>query len=540
MNKLVLIALAFFSVTTSFAQNIGIGTTTPADKLTVQTGVNGYGVTHTNGTVTVGTYISSGAGWLGTKSSHPLYLFTNNSGSQVTLNTAGNFGIGTNNPMAKLDVAGTIKIADGTQGTGKILTSDINGNAVWSSEGKVQPNTFVISDTKNDPTLLANNYTYKSSFNVNTQIASTINIPAETWISSSPFLKATNTPHVLNGDNNDFVVFGGNDGSKNLSNGAIYDAINDTWIAIPDMGDNQERSVPVVTWVNGKLFVWGGFHQKGFTQFFLNTGKIYDPTTKVWTSLPTLNAPLGRYIAAYGYNQATNEVAIWGGSGAGGVELGDGAKYNLNTNTWTTLPTLNAPAGRSYMGFSSGAGKLFIFGGILDAGGNAATAHFYDFAANTWTTLAAAGLPARYNAKTIFTGSSFLVWGGSGAGVGNEGAIYNLGSNTWSAMSTVSSPPATNLSTTTFSNGYFIYAGTDFNYKYSLLSNTWTPLTDFEIRGSNGIAGNANGIFIWGGKTSYDAAASVIERGARYFWTAQNITSNTIQPEEYYLYKKNL
>ena len=44
----------------------------------------------------------------------------------------GNVGIGTFAPTAKLDVAGHVKITDGTEGTGKVLTSDANGQAGWA------------------------------------------------------------------------------------------------------------------------------------------------------------------------------------------------------------------------------------------------------------------------------------------------------------------------------------------------------------------------------------------------------------------------
>ncbi|CAM4013096.1 hypothetical protein FIA58_019445 [Flavobacterium jejuense] len=43
-----------------------------------------------------------------------------------------NIGIGNNNPTAKLDIAGNVKISDGTQGAGKVLTSDANGLATWT------------------------------------------------------------------------------------------------------------------------------------------------------------------------------------------------------------------------------------------------------------------------------------------------------------------------------------------------------------------------------------------------------------------------
>jgi hypothetical protein len=80
--------------------NVGIGSTaTPTSQLMITTPSNSYGVTHTDGTVSVGTFISGAAGWLGTRTNHPLYMFTNNSGVQATLNTNGLFGIGNNNPQ---------------------------------------------------------------------------------------------------------------------------------------------------------------------------------------------------------------------------------------------------------------------------------------------------------------------------------------------------------------------------------------------------------------------------------------------------------
>ncbi|MDP2386352.1 MAG: hypothetical protein Q8M29_08265 [Bacteroidota bacterium] len=46
----------------------------------------------------------------------------------------GNVGIGTTNPGAKLEVQGTVKIVDGTQGVNKVLTSDATGIATWEAK----------------------------------------------------------------------------------------------------------------------------------------------------------------------------------------------------------------------------------------------------------------------------------------------------------------------------------------------------------------------------------------------------------------------
>ncbi|MEO8150904.1 MAG: hypothetical protein ABI723_24940 [Bacteroidia bacterium] len=69
---------------------------------------------------------------------------------RVTVTGSGNVGIGTSTPAAKLDIAGTLKITDGSQGTGKVLQSDAAGKAHWavpvaSSSGTAS--TLVINTT---------------------------------------------------------------------------------------------------------------------------------------------------------------------------------------------------------------------------------------------------------------------------------------------------------------------------------------------------------------------------------------------------------
>jgi len=44
---------------------------------------------------------------------------------------SGKVGIGTTDPATKLDILGSIKINDGTQGNGKVLTSNANGKGSW-------------------------------------------------------------------------------------------------------------------------------------------------------------------------------------------------------------------------------------------------------------------------------------------------------------------------------------------------------------------------------------------------------------------------
>ena len=96
------------------AGNVGIGTNTPTDKLTVQ--AVGYGITHSDGTVRLTTYLGSDGigsptgGWLGTATNHPLYFYTNGGVPKLTILQNGNVGIGTNAPSAPLHVNGAVKV----------------------------------------------------------------------------------------------------------------------------------------------------------------------------------------------------------------------------------------------------------------------------------------------------------------------------------------------------------------------------------------------------------------------------------------------
>ena len=104
--------------------NIGIGTTTPQFAFDLRTPDGSFGFSHSNGTVTLATYIGGGGGWMGTYSVHPLYLFTGNAAApQVTLGTNGYLGIGTISPVNKLQIGSTpgfsgndLAIGNGTQG----------------------------------------------------------------------------------------------------------------------------------------------------------------------------------------------------------------------------------------------------------------------------------------------------------------------------------------------------------------------------------------------------------------------------------------
>lgn len=117
--------------------NVGIGTDAPAHRLTVRTATADYGVIHTDGTITVGTWIGTGGfsppgGWFGTRSSHPLHLFVGDGSPSLSISTTGSVGIG----YEPLSVA-RLTVYAGTNFMGVYGTSS-NGNGVYgSSDGGI-------------------------------------------------------------------------------------------------------------------------------------------------------------------------------------------------------------------------------------------------------------------------------------------------------------------------------------------------------------------------------------------------------------------
>lgn len=118
-----------------FGTRIGIGTTNPNDPLSLS--ATGYGFVHSSGATQLGTYVDGQGGWLGTRSAHPLFLFTGNGSARLTVAASGDVGIGTTTPGALLHVAGTTRTDGLTMPTGaaagRVLTSDASGNASWQT-----------------------------------------------------------------------------------------------------------------------------------------------------------------------------------------------------------------------------------------------------------------------------------------------------------------------------------------------------------------------------------------------------------------------
>ncbi|RYU97706.1 hypothetical protein [Emticicia agri] len=129
-TSLVVLIFSFKSIaqSTTITPEDGIVGQYTNQKVSIQTTENSYGFEHTAGNISLATYISNNAGWLMTKTNHPLYFSNNgNTTPNMAILTNGNVGIGISNPAEKLHVIGNARIS-GLAGNGlKFIRADNNG-----------------------------------------------------------------------------------------------------------------------------------------------------------------------------------------------------------------------------------------------------------------------------------------------------------------------------------------------------------------------------------------------------------------------------
>ena len=109
--------------------NVGIGTTSPGKKLDVfNSGTTTTDLVVRNGTVSLLSFVDSGAGYLGTSTNHPLLITTNNT-ERMRIDSSGNVGIG-RTPVLPLDISattGNIRLTSST-GTNYAQLQTVNGS----------------------------------------------------------------------------------------------------------------------------------------------------------------------------------------------------------------------------------------------------------------------------------------------------------------------------------------------------------------------------------------------------------------------------
>jgi N-acetylneuraminic acid mutarotase len=234
------------------------------------------------------------------------------------------------------------------------------------------------------------------------------------------------------------IVWGGYH-SDYLATGRRYDPALDAWLAVSNVAAPSPRMAHSATWAGNRMLIWGG---QGAT--VEQTGASYDPLLDTWTPLPTLGAPSARrdHRAVW----TGQELLIWGGSYYDAqifqqVYLGDGKRYNPQTQSWQPISSAQAPTARRLHSATWTGSEVVVWGG-LGPGGHLADGARYDLDHDLWIPINPVGAPAaREDHSAVWTGSELLVWGGAvGGQASNDGARYRPADDSWQPISALNAP----------------------------------------------------------------------------------------------------
>ncbi|HET8542399.1 MAG TPA: IPT/TIG domain-containing protein [Anaeromyxobacter sp.] len=240
----------------------------------------------------------------------------------------------------------------------------------------------------------------------------------------------------------ELFVFGGRgwsfvgDVQFERGDGVRYDPMTDVWRALPTTGAPSPRAGAKAVWTGSEVIVWGGYTGTGASTTYLGTGGRYLPASNTWATLSSAGSPpAGR--SGHSAVWTGSKLIVWGGQNGAGY-LGSGAVYDPAAQRWAATSLTGAPSPRSRHSTVWTGTEMIVWGGYVSslASGKLGDGARYDPATDTWTPLAATGAPApRYDHGAAWTGTRMVLWGGRGTSSDlADGAIYDVGADAWTAI----------------------------------------------------------------------------------------------------------
>lgn len=152
------------------------------------------------------------------------------------------------------------------------------------------------------------------------------------------------------------IIYGGiPDGPReNYALAAEYDPATDTWTELPD-GPVGWRTNHFAAWTGDRMLVWGGwgFRSDG-TLFRSGKGALYDPATRSWTPIATSMVAWRQGSAVVWAANTRQIIALGGNSGDSPYFEDYPLVYDLGTDSWafrqTTPLVARAEAGGLWTG----------------------------------------------------------------------------------------------------------------------------------------------------------------------------------------------
>ncbi len=243
--------------------------------------------------------------------------------------------------------------------------------------------------------------------------------------------------HVAVWTGTKMIVWGGDVGGSNTNTGGMLDPAAYAWTATTTANAPTARNQGRAVWAGAVMVMWGGDNNGA-----LNSGGIFNPTMNTWTAMSSVGALSPRF--GHSMVWTGTKVLIWGGTD-GSQYLGDGAAYDITTDTWEPISTMGLPPSqRAYHSAVWTGTDMIVFGGYGDDGtgmnGYLNSGSELNPATGMWVVVKdGQPLPrARHGAE--WTNSEMIIWGGQDSnGMSMTGSRYKPKID-WSAITSDSAP----------------------------------------------------------------------------------------------------
>ncbi len=212
----------------------------------------------------------------------------------------------------------------------------------------------------------------------------------------------------------------------------LFDPVKERYIRGPEIPEARRRGSAGMVLYQNKFYIIGG-NRLGHNGQYVDYFDEYDPSTGVWTVLPSAPRPRDHFQAAL----IGNKIYVASGrlSGGPGGTFGPVIKevdvYDFETQNWSTLPSaLDLPTGRAAAVVANFENKLLIAGGETPTESNAlALTEIFDPQSQSWSTGPSLNFP-RHGTQGIISGKGLFVAGGSPTrGGGNQRNMEYFGMN---------------------------------------------------------------------------------------------------------------
>jgi len=346
---------------------------------------------------------------------------------------------------------------------------------------------------------------FTSAGGVSANNVARFNTQTNTWSSlgTGSSNGVSNTVTALAVVGNEVVVGGEFDSAGGVSANYVarFNTQTNTWSSLGTGSSNGvSNTVTALAVVGNEVFVGGRFTSAGGVS--ANYVARFNTQTNTWSTLGTGSGNGVNYwvqaLAVVG-----NEVVVGGFfTGAGGVSANRVARFNTQTNTWSSLGTGSSNGVNSYVYALAVLGNEVVVGGVFTSAGGVSANRVARFntQTNTWSSLGTGssnGVSGGVRAlavvgNEVYVGGTFTSAGGVSA---NRVARFNTQTNTWSSLGTGSSNGVNNDVSALAVVGNEVVVGGNFtsaggvsaNYvaRFNTQTNTWSTLGTGSSNGVN-------------------------------------------------------